>query len=105
MDFEGFWKLISFVILIQIIQCKKYMGKHKNGAHFLISTKQAANIHGSSKLNLHNKKSSRHTKAWKPFFNQSREHWIQKKNILKESIKISNDYQIVLNSAIIPTGK
>ena len=108
MDIEGSWKLASFIILIQIIQCKKFIGKHNNGTHFLISTKHAANMHASSKLDLHNKKSFKNPKAQDPFFNNSNKPWLRKKNNLKGSINPSHDYQgalIGLNSSIIPTGE
>ena len=48
---KSLWKLILVTTLVQMIQCKNYIGKH-----FLISTKHGTNKHGLSKLDLHTKK-------------------------------------------------
>ena len=87
---RSLWKLIIVTTLVQVVQCKKYIGKH-----FLISTKHGTNTHRHSKLDLTTKK----------FFD--RKHGLNKKMNSKLAVKAGHDYQFSgTNSAfsITPTS-
>ena len=91
---RSLWKLIIITTLVQVVQCKKYIGKH-----FLISTKHGTSMHRHSKLDLNTKK----------FFDKK--HGLHKKINSKLAVKAGHDYQVSgTNSpfSIIPpssTGK
>ena len=113
MNIKGLWKVLLIIILVQIINSKNYIRKHKNGKHFLISTKHKKKAHDTSKLDLHKKKISRSFNTGNGFTKQTRKQRLSNTDKLKEALTPGHDFQIELpmggitsaNSPIRSTGK